>query len=69
MLVIHKILTLFVKTLTLDDKHYLLNRENLTESIQKQLSEKQKTFPQFFFALSKSLLNLKHLPNKDDPHT
>ena len=69
MLVIHKILTLFVKTLTLDDKHYLLNRENLTEPIQKQLSEKQKTFPQFFFALSKSLLNLKHLPNKDDPHT
>ena len=69
MLVIHKMLTLFVKTLTLDDKHYLLNRENLTEPIQKQLSEKQKTFSQFFFALSKSLLNFKHLPNKDDPHT
>ena len=41
---IYKILRLFVNTLTADDKHYLLNRDNLTQPIQMQLSQKQKTF-------------------------
>ena len=68
LLVIHKILRLFVNTLTVDDKHYLLNRDNLTQPIQMQLSEKQKTFSQFFFAFLKSILNIKHLPKKDHPH-
>ena len=36
-------------TLTVNDKHYLLNRDNLTQPIQIQLSEKQKTFFNFFF--------------------
>ena len=69
LLVIHKILRLFVHTLTVNDKHYLLNRGNLTQPIQMQLSEKQKTFSQFFFffAFLKSILNVKHLPKKDDP--
>ena len=66
---IHKIISLFVNQLTVNDKHYLLNRENLTQPIQMQLSEKQKTFSQFFFAFSKSILNFKHLPKKDDPHS
>ena len=66
---IHKTLTLFVNTLTLDDKHYLLNRDNLTQPIQIQLSQKQKTFSEFFFAFLKSILNFKHLPKKDDPHS
>ena len=66
---IHKILTLFVKTLTVDERHYLLNRDNLTQPIQMQLSEKQKTFSQFFFAFLKSILNFKHLPKNDDPHS
>ena len=44
-----KILRLFFNTLTVNDKHYLLNRENLRQSIQMQLSEKLKTFSQFFF--------------------
>ena len=48
-LVIHKILRLLVNTLIADDKHYLLNRDNLSQRIQKQLSQKQKTFPEFFF--------------------
>ena len=65
---IQKILWLFVNTLTVDDKHYLLNRDNLTEPIQMQLSQKQKTFSEFFFAFLKSILNFKHLPKKDDPH-
>ena len=53
LLVIHKILRLFVNTLTVHDKHYLLNKDNLTQPIQIQLSEKQKTFPQFFFSIFK----------------
>ena len=65
----HKTLILFVKTLTLDDKHYLLNRDNLTQSIQIQLSQKEKIFSEFFFAFSKSLLNFKHLPKKNDPRS
>ena len=66
---IHKILSLVVNTLTADDKHYLLNRDNLTQPIQMQLSQKQKTFSQFFFAFLKSILNFKQFPRKDDPHS
>ena len=54
--------------MTVDDKHYMLNRDNLTQPIQIQLSQKQKTFSQFFYAFLKSILNDKHLPKKDDPH-
>ena len=61
---IHKILRLFVNTLTVDDKHYLLNRDNLTEPIQMQLSKKQKKFSEIFFEFLKSILNFKHLPKK-----
>ena len=66
---IHKILRLFVKTFTVNDKHYLLNRANLTQPIQMQLSEKEKNFSQFFFPFLKSMLNVKHLPKKDDPRS
>ena len=69
LLVIYKILRLLVNTLTADDKHYLLNRDNLAQRIQMQLSQKQKTFSEFFFAFLKSVLNFKHLPKKDDPHS
>ena len=40
---------LFVKTLTVNENHDFLTRENLTEPIQMQLSQKQKTFFHFFF--------------------
>ena len=53
LLVIHKILIVFVNTLTADDKHYLLNRDNLTQPIQMQLYQKQKTFLEFFSCISK----------------
>ena len=66
---IHKILRPFVNTLTIDDKHYLLNRDNLTEPIQMQLSKKQKTFSQISFVFLNSLLNFNHLLKKDDPHS
>ena len=66
---IHKILRLFVNTLTVNDKHYHLNRDNLTQAIQISLPQKQKTFSEFFFAFLKSILNFKHLPKKDDRHS
>ena len=55
--------------LKVDDKHYLLNRDNLTERIQIQFSKKQKTFSEISFVFLNSLLNFKHLPKKDDPHS
>ena len=65
----HKILRLFVNTLTVDEKHYLLTKDNLTQTIQIQLSQKQKTFLEFLFSFVKSILNFKHLPKKGDPHS
>ena len=49
LLVIHKILRLFPNTFIVDDKHYLLNRDNFTEPIQMQLDQKQKKISEFFF--------------------
>ena len=70
LLVIHKFPRLFVKTLTVDDKHYMLNRDNWTQPIQIHLYQKQKTFfSDFFFPFWKFILNFKHLPKKDDPHS
>ena len=66
---IHKIPRLFVNILTVDDKHYLLNRDNLTERIQIQFSKKQKTFSEISFAFLNALLNFKCLPTKDDDHS
>ena len=67
---IHKIQRLFLNTLTVDKMHYLLTRDNLTQAIQIQLHQKQKTFFQFFFfRFLKCILNFKHLPKKDDTHS
>ena len=55
---------MFVNTLTADDKYSLLNRDNLTQPIPTQLSQKQKAFFQFFAAFSKSTLNFEHLQKK-----
>ena len=65
----HKILRLFVHILTVDEKHYLLNRDNLTQAIQMELSQKQKSFSEFLFVFSKSMLNFKDLPQNADPHS
>ena len=69
LLVIHKILRLFLNTLTVDENYYLLIRDNIAETLQIELSEKQKTFFEFFLAFLKSILNSKHLSKKDDPHS
>ena len=63
---INKNVRLIFNTLTVNDKHYPLNRRNLTQPIQMQLSQKQKTFYEFFFGFLKSILNYKHFPKKDD---
>ena len=66
---IHKTLRLFGNTLTVDEKHYLLSRDNLTERIQMQLSKKQKTFSEISLPFLNSLSNFKHLSRKQDPHS
>ena len=38
----------FLNTLTGNEKHYLVTRDNLTQRIQIQLSEKEKLFLNFF---------------------
>ena len=64
-----KVLKLFVNALTARDKYSLRDRHNLTQPIQMQLSEKEKTLSQFFFQFSKSTLNFKHFPKKEDTHS
>ena len=64
MLVLCKILGLLVNTLTGDDKYCLLYRDNLTQPIQILLSEKEKTFSEFFSAFLKSTLNFEHFQKK-----
>ena len=60
---------MFVNTLTADDKYSPLNRDNLTDPIRSQLSQKQQACPQFFLTFSKSTLNFEHFQKKDDPHS
>ena len=64
MLVLCKFLRLLVKTLTDDERYSLLYRENLTQPIQILLSQKRKTFSQFFSAFLKSTLNFEHFQKK-----
>ena len=47
-----------------DEKPYLLTRDNLTQTIQIELSQKQKIFFKFFLEFLKSILHFKHLPKK-----
>ena len=63
-----QILGLLVKTLAANEKYALLNRDNLTIPFQMQLSQKQKTFSEFFAAFLKFRLNFKYFETKYDPH-
>ena len=69
LLVICKISKLFPNILTADRKYSLLERDSLTQQIQMQLFQKQKTFSQLFSSFLKSRLNLEHLQTKDDTHS
>ena len=66
LLVICKISRLFLNTLSADGKYSLLNRDNLTQPIQMQVSQKQKTYSGFIYAFLKFSLNFEHFQKKDD---
>ena len=59
----------FVNILNSVDKYSLPNREYLMPPIHIKLSQKQKNFPRFFSAFSKSKLNFEHFRKKGDPHS
>ena len=65
-LVICNIFRMFLITLSADDKYSLLNINNLRQPIQMQLSQKQKTFAEFFSAFLKSILNFEHFQKKEE---
>ena len=67
LLEICKILRLFLNTLTADDKYYLLNSDNIMQPIQTRLSEKEKTFCQFFSLFLKYNFNFEHFHKKRWP--
>ena len=64
MLVLRKILGLFVNTLSEDDRYCLLYNDNLLQPIQILLSQKHKTFSQFFSPFLKSTLNFERFQKK-----
>ena len=65
-IVLSEILTLFVNTLTTDDKYSRRNMLNFTQQIEAPLSQKQKTFSGFFIAFLKFALHLEHLEKKSE---
>ena len=65
-IVLSEILTLFVNTLTTDDKYSGRNMLNFTQQIEAPLSQKQKTFSGFFIAFLKFALNLEHFEKKSE---
>ena len=64
MLVLCKLSGLFLNTLTDNDKYSHPYGDNLTQPIQILLSQKQKTFFEFFSAFLKSTLNFEHFQKK-----
>ena len=69
LLVIGEILGVFVNTLTADGKYPVQGCENLQLPIQMQLSEKRKTFSQFFVPFLEFISNIKHFEKKDYRHS
>ena len=56
LLVICEVLRMFVNILTADDKCFLLNQDNLSQSMQMQFPRNKKTFSQFLAAFFKCSL-------------
>ena len=65
-IVCSEILSLFVNTLTTDDKYSRRNMLNFSQQLEAPLSQKQKAFSVFFVAFPKCALNLEHLEKKDE---
>ena len=56
--------------MTADDKYSLLNRGNLLQHVQMQLSQKRKTFSGFFvFEFPKFRFSFEHFRKKVNPHS
>ena len=61
-----EILTVFVRTLTTDDKYSRRNMLNFTQQFEAPLSQKKETSSGFFIAFLKCALNLEHFEKKDE---
>ena len=57
---------MFVNALTADDKYSGSNMQNLPQQFQTPLSQKQKTFSEFFIAFLECAWNLEHFQKKDE---
>ena len=68
-LVVHEILDRFVNTLTADRNYDVQDWENLPFPLIMQLSEKPKTFSQFFVLFLEFTSNFKHFEKKYDGHS
>ena len=69
LIVICKTLGHFFNTLNVGHIYSLLNRDNLTQSIQMQLPLTKKSVSQFVSSFLKSRLNFEFFQKKGDPHT
>ena len=61
-----EILTLFVNTLTTDDKYSSPNMLNFTQQLEAPLPQKQKTFFGLFLAFMKCASELEHFEKKHE---
>ena len=59
-----KFFSCFFNTFTADDKYYLISRDNLMQTIQMLLSQKQKLLFEFFAAFFEFALNFQHIQKK-----
>ena len=62
----YEILRQLVNALTADDKYSGSNMQNLPQQFQTPLSQKQKTFSEFFIALLRCAWKLEHFQKKDE---
>ena len=67
--VLREILGVFLNILTSNGRYTVQDVENLQLSIEIQLSEKRKTFSQFFVLFVESTSNFKHFEKKHDGHS
>ena len=67
--VLGEILGVFLNILTSNGKYTVQDVENLQLSIEIRLSEKRKTFSQFFVLFVESTSNFKHFEKKHDGHS
>ena len=59
-------MTVYVNTLTTDDKYSSRNMLNFTQQLEALLSQKEKTYSRFFLAFLKCPLNLENFEKKDE---